>query len=159
MEKCGEILNLLSGLKCLWTHGTCLWVILFFKLHQIPGSRTGLEALKADCKLHVWREMSFGLRRWSLSFLGNDSTQKHIVVAPAWLNHLILSKLVCRIFGLLSLDTDIPVLDLSSKLSHQPVLLFLRDPYVLPKANGNQTCHLLTVLYWSDPAPHKPHYY
>ncbi|NXX98024.1 SNX24 protein, partial [Centropus bengalensis] len=23
----------------------------------------------------------------------------------------------------------------SSKLSHQPVLLFLRDPYVLPKAN------------------------
>uniref|UniRef100_A0A8V0X896 Sorting nexin 24 n=1 Tax=Gallus gallus TaxID=9031 RepID=A0A8V0X896_CHICK len=35
----------------------------------------------------------------------------------------------------------------SSKLSHQPVLLFLRDPYVLPKANGNQTCHLLTVLY------------
>uniref|UniRef100_U3JYK2 Sorting nexin 2 n=1 Tax=Ficedula albicollis TaxID=59894 RepID=U3JYK2_FICAL len=27
----------------------------------------------------------------------------------------------------------------SSKLSHQPVLLFLRDPYVLPKANGNPT--------------------
>uniref|UniRef100_A0A8C9EPS0 Sorting nexin 24 n=1 Tax=Pavo cristatus TaxID=9049 RepID=A0A8C9EPS0_PAVCR len=25
---------------------------------------------------------------------------------------------------------------LSLKLSHQPVLLFLRDPYVLPKANG-----------------------
>uniref|UniRef100_A0A669QHW7 Sorting nexin 24 n=2 Tax=Phasianus colchicus TaxID=9054 RepID=A0A669QHW7_PHACC len=25
----------------------------------------------------------------------------------------------------------------SSKLSHQPVLLFLRDPYVLPKANDN----------------------
>ncbi|KAM4637993.1 sorting nexin-24 isoform 3-T3 [Amazona ochrocephala] len=47
----------------------------------------------------------------------------------------------------------------SSKLSHQPVLLFLRDPYVLPKADGNQTCHLLTVLYCSDPALHKPHYY
>ncbi|XP_046761261.1 sorting nexin-24 isoform X6 [Gallus gallus] len=26
----------------------------------------------------------------------------------------------------------------SSKLSHQPVLLFLRDPYVLPKANEGQ---------------------
>lgn len=63
------------------------------------------------------------------------------------LNHLTLSKLVCRIVCLLSLDTDIPVLDLSSKLSHQPVLLFLRDPYVLPKDNGNQTCHLLTALY------------
>ncbi|NXY73762.1 SNX24 protein, partial [Glareola pratincola] len=47
----------------------------------------------------------------------------------------IFRVLVCRIFCLLSLDTDIPVLDLSSKLSHQPVLLFLRDPYVLPKAN------------------------
>ncbi|KAL8203474.1 UNVERIFIED_CONTAM: Sorting nexin-24 [Gekko kuhli] len=35
----------------------------------------------------------------------------------------------------------------SSKLSHQPVLLFLRDPYVLPTANGNQTCHLLTAVY------------
>ncbi|KAB0387396.1 hypothetical protein FD755_002352 [Muntiacus reevesi] len=35
----------------------------------------------------------------------------------------------------------------SSKLSHQPVLLFLRDPYVLPAASGNQTCHLLTALY------------
>ncbi|NWS98850.1 SNX24 protein, partial [Mionectes macconnelli] len=56
-------------------------------------------------------------------------------VAPAQLRHLALSKLVCRIFCVLSLDTDIPVLDLSSKLSHQPVLLFLRDPYVLPKAN------------------------
>ncbi|NXJ81250.1 SNX24 protein, partial [Trogon melanurus] len=41
----------------------------------------------------------------------------------------------CGIFCLQSFDTDIPVLDLSSKLSHQPVLLFLRDPYVLPKAN------------------------
>ncbi|XP_056660484.1 sorting nexin-24 isoform X3 [Monodelphis domestica] len=28
----------------------------------------------------------------------------------------------------------------SSKLSHQPVLLFLRDPYVLPTANGNCAC-------------------
>ncbi|ELK11598.1 Sorting nexin-24, partial [Pteropus alecto] len=46
-----------------------------------------------------------------------------------------------------SLDADMPVLDLSSKLSHQPVLLFLRDPYVLPAASGNQTCHLLTALY------------
>ncbi|XP_025716703.1 sorting nexin-24 isoform X2 [Mirounga angustirostris] len=35
----------------------------------------------------------------------------------------------------------------SSKLSHQPVLLFLRDPYVLPAAGGNQTCHRLTALY------------
>ncbi|MBN3279773.1 SNX24 protein, partial [Polyodon spathula] len=26
----------------------------------------------------------------------------------------------------------------SSKLSHQPVLLFLRDPYVLPAADGNE---------------------
>ncbi|XP_042685461.1 sorting nexin-24 isoform X1 [Centrocercus urophasianus] len=35
-------------------------------------------------------------------------------------------------------STDISVLHLcSSKLSHQPVLLFLRDPYVLPKANDN----------------------
>uniref|UniRef100_A0A8C5MQJ9 Sorting nexin 24 n=1 Tax=Leptobrachium leishanense TaxID=445787 RepID=A0A8C5MQJ9_9ANUR len=46
----------------------------------------------------------------------------------------------------------------TSKLSHQPVLLFLRDPYVLPAANGNQTCHLLTAVYFSDPAPQKPHY-
>lgn len=69
---------------------------------------------------------------------------------------LTLSKLVCNVFGLVSLDGDIPVLDLYSKLSHQPVLLFLRDPYVLPTANGNQTCHLLTVLYLSAPY-HKNH--
>ncbi|NXJ13956.1 SNX24 protein, partial [Odontophorus gujanensis] len=36
-----------------------------------------------------------------------------------------------------SCGTDISVLHLSSKLSHQPVLLFLRDPYVLPKANDD----------------------
>ncbi|OXB62424.1 hypothetical protein ASZ78_014025 [Callipepla squamata] len=58
-----------------------------------------------------------------------------------------LSKLVCTVLCLLLPSTDISVLHLSSKLSHQPVLLFLRDPYVLPKANGNQTCHLLTALY------------
>jgi hypothetical protein len=61
---------------------------------------------------------------------------------------LIPSKLVCSVFCLPSSpDADMPVLDLSSKLSHQPVLLFLRDPYVLPAASGNQTCHLLTALY------------
>lgn len=81
------------------------------------------------------------------ALLGSVGVQKRTGMAPARLDHLTLSKLVCRIFCLLSLDTDIPVLDLSSKLSHQPVLLFLRDPYVLPKANGNQTCHLLTALY------------
>lgn len=79
--------------------------------------------------------------------LDSSGVQKRSGTSPEQLDHLTLSKLVCRIFCLLSLDTDIPVLDLSSKLSHQPVLLFLRDPYVLPKANGNQTCHLLTVLY------------
>jgi hypothetical protein len=38
------------------------------------------------------------------------------------------------------------VLDLSSKLSHQPVLLFLRDPYVLSAASGNQTRHCRQLL-------------
>lgn len=61
---------------------------------------------------------------------------------------LIPSKLVCSVFCLPSSpDADMPVFDLSSKLSHQPVLLFLGDPYVLPAASGNQTCHLLTALY------------
>lgn len=64
--------------------------------------------------------------------------------------HLIETSLLHFLFTIF--DADACVFDLSSKLSHQPVLLFLRDPYVLPAANGNQTCHLLTAVYWSDPA-------
>lgn len=75
-------------------------------------------------------------------------TVRYINLETSLHSSLIPSKLVCSVFCLPSSpDADMPVLDLSSKLSHQPVLLFLRDPYVLPAASGNQTCHLLTALY------------
>lgn len=75
-------------------------------------------------------------------------TVRYINLEMSRHSSLIPSKLVCSVFCLPSSpDADMPVLDLSSKLSHQPVLLFLRDPYVLPAASGNQTCHLLTALY------------
>lgn len=75
-------------------------------------------------------------------------TVRYINLETSPHSSLIPSKLVCSVFCLPSSpDADMPVLDLSSKLSHQPVLLFLRDPYVLPAASGNQTCHLLTALY------------
>ncbi|TKC41961.1 hypothetical protein EI555_010919, partial [Monodon monoceros] len=54
----------------------------------------------------------------------------------------------CGVFCLPSSpDADMPVLDLSSKLSHQPVLLFLRDPYVLPAASDFPNVVIEGVLH------------
>ncbi|KAG9354055.1 hypothetical protein JZ751_012179 [Albula glossodonta] len=38
---------------------------------------------------------------------------------------------------------SLPKTESCGKLSHQPVLLYLRDPYVLPSADGNEIYHLL----------------